>query len=196
MGYGDLGEAGTYDIRDDGGRVERLLKAMYVMGENPVFNLPDSGATEAALKKLEFLVVQDIFLTETAKLADVVLPALSWAEKDGSFTNMERRIQRLRKAVHREGMEDWKIVAEVSRNMGGKFSFEDAESVFHEISNISPLHRNLAYEDLEAGHAIYPYKVGPRDVMEEYRSIKRAINVPGSLFICIPVRSAQRPRHW
>ena len=163
------------------------LKALYVMGENPVFNLPNSGATEAALKKLEFLAVQDIFLTGTAKLADVVLPSLSWAEKDGSFTNMERRIQRLRKAVHREGMEDWKIIAEVSRNMGGKFSYADAESVFHEISNVSPLHRNLAYEDLEEGHAIYPYKGEPlRDVMEEIQIDKAGDKrAEGSLYLCI-----------
>ncbi len=149
------------------------LKALYVMGENPVFNLPNSGAVAAALGKLEFLVVQDIFLTETAKLADVVLPALSWAEKEGTFTNMERRIQRLRKAVHKTGMEDWKIIEEVSRNMGRRGAYADTESVFHEISNVSPLHRNLTYEDLEGGHAIYPYKGEPlRDVVEEIRISK------------------------
>ncbi len=149
------------------------LKALYVMGENPAFNLPNSGAVEAALKNLEFLVVQDIFLNETAQLADVVLPSLSWAEKDGTFTNMERRIQRVRKAVHREGMEDWKIIAEVAKNMGGKLNYSDAESVFHEISGVSPLHRNLTYEDIEDGHAIYPYKGEPlRDVMEEIRMSK------------------------
>ena len=91
------------------------IKAMYVMGENLVYNLPDSKAVESALKNIEFLVVQDIFLTETGRLADVVLPALSWAEKDGTFTNMERRIQRLRKAVNRDGMEDWRIISEVSK---------------------------------------------------------------------------------
>jgi len=144
------------------------LKALYVMGENPAFNLPNSGAVAAALKNLEFLVVQDIFLTETAKLADVVLPSLSWAEKDGTFTNMERRLQRVRKAVHREGMEDWKIIAEVSKNMGVKLNYTDTEKVFHEIAGVSPLHRNLTYEDIEDGHAIYPYKGEPlRDVMEE-----------------------------
>jgi len=149
------------------------LKALYVMGENPVCNLPNSGAVADALGKLEFLVVQDIFLTETAKLADVVLPALSWAEKEGTFTNMERRIQRLRKAVHKTGMEDWKIIEEVSRNMGRRGTHADTESVFHEISNVSPLHRNLTYEDLEGGHAIYPYKGEPlRDVVEEIRISK------------------------
>ena len=128
---------------------------------------------KGSAKKLEFLVVQDIFLTETAKLADVVLPSLSWAEKDGTFTNMERRIQRVRKAVHREGMEDWKIIAEVSRNMGGKLNYSDSESVFHEISDVSPLYRNLTYADIEHGHAIYPYKGEPlRDVMEEIQISK------------------------
>ena len=152
------------------------LKALYVMGENPAFNLPDSGAAVAALKNLKFLVVQDIFLSETAKLADVVLPSLSWAEKDGTYTNMERRIQRLRKAVHRDGMEDWKIVVEVARNMGGKFSYAGAENIFHEIAAISPLYRNLTYEDLEGGHAIYPYKGEPlRDIMEEIRTSRGSV---------------------
>jgi NADH-quinone oxidoreductase chain G len=163
------------------------LKALYVMGENPAFNLPDSGAVEAALKNLEFLVVQDIFLTETARLADVVLPSLSWAEKDGTFTNMERRLQRVRRAVHREGMEDWKIIAEVSRNMGSRFAYVNAESVFHEISGVSPLHRNLSYEDLAQGHAIYPYKGEPlRDVMEEIQIDKgKTTPADGKLYLRI-----------
>lgn len=149
------------------------LKALYVMGENPAFNLPNSGAVTAALRNLEFLVVQDIFLTETAKLADVVLPSLGWAEKEGTFTNMERRIQHLGKAVHRAGMEDWKIVAEVSGNMGVRMAYAGPAGVFHEITNVSPLHRNLTYEDLAEGHAIYPYKGEPlRDVVEEIRISK------------------------
>ena len=163
------------------------LKALYVMGENPAFNLPNSNAAVAALRNLEFLVVQDIFLTETAKLADVVLPSLSWAEKDGTFTNMERRIQRVRKAVHRDGMEDWKIISEVSRNMGGKLNYPDAESVFHEIAGVSPLHRNLTYADIEDGHAIYPYKGEPlRDVMEEIQISRGKVErSEGKLYLCI-----------
>jgi NADH-quinone oxidoreductase chain G len=137
------------------------LKALYVMGENPVFNLPDSGGVEAALKNVEFLVVQDIFLTETAKLAEVVFPALSWAEKEGTFTNMERRLQRLRSSVNREGMEDWKIVAEVGRNMGVKMNYSGAEGIFAEIEKISPLHRDLSYEDIGKNGVIYPYKGEP-----------------------------------
>ncbi|MDP2277852.1 MAG: molybdopterin-dependent oxidoreductase, partial [Nitrospirota bacterium] len=137
------------------------VKAMYVMGENPVYNLPNSSAVEAAMENLDFLVVQDIFFTETARLADVVLPALSWAEKDGTFTNMERRIQRLRKAVNREGMEDWRIISEVSKKMGMNFHYQDTEDVFKEISKVSPLYRSLTYEDIEKGSAIYPYKGEP-----------------------------------
>jgi predicted molibdopterin-dependent oxidoreductase YjgC len=138
------------------------LKGMYIMGENPVFNLPNSGDVEAALKKIDFLVVQDIFLTETGKLADVVLPALSWSEKTGTFTNMERRIQRVRKAVTREGsMEDWRIISEVSGNMASKMHYTTAEDVFSEISKVSPLHRDLTYEEIEKETAIYPYKGEP-----------------------------------
>ncbi|MFI5295077.1 MAG: NADH-quinone oxidoreductase subunit NuoG [Thermodesulfovibrionales bacterium] len=149
------------------------LKAMYVMGENPVYNLPNSKEVEAALKKVDFLVVQDIFLTETAKLADVVLPALSWSEKNGTYTNMERRIQRLRKAVTREGMEDWRIVSEISSNMASKTRYSSVEDVFAEISKVSPLHRDLAYDEIEKETAIYPYKGEPlRSVSGEIRTEK------------------------
>ena len=137
------------------------LKALYVMGGNPVFNLPDCKSVEEGLRKLDFLVVQDIFLTETAKLADVVFPALSWAEKEGTFINMERRIQRLRRAVTREGMEDWRIVSEVARNMGMKMMYARSSDVFAEIAKVSPLHRGLSYEDIERGMAIYPYQGEP-----------------------------------
>jgi NADH-quinone oxidoreductase chain G len=137
------------------------LKAMYIMGENPVFNLPNSQDVYAALEKVDFLVVQDIFLTETGRLADVVFPALSWAEKEGTYTNMERRLQRLRKAVHRDGMEDWKIISEISKNMPVKLHFSSAADVFGEISKVSPLHRDLSYESMEKGDAIYPYKGEP-----------------------------------
>lgn len=161
------------------------LKAMYVMGENPVYNLPGSGDVESALKNLEFLVVQDIFLTDTGKLADVVFPALSWSEKEGSFTNMERRLQLLRKAVHREGMEDWKIVAEVSRNMAVKLNYTKAEDVFGEISRVSPLHRDLSYKDMEKGRGIYPYKGEPlRGAAGEVRTDKgTGLKADGRLYL-------------
>ncbi len=163
------------------------IKAMYIMGENPVFNLPDSGNVESALKNIEFLVVQDIFLTETGRLADVVLPALSWAEKDGTFTNMERRIQRVRKAVNRDGMEDWRIISEISKSMGKKFDYSNAEDIFNEICRGSPLHKDLTYEDIEKGGGIYPYKGEPlRDVMEEIQVHNaERLSVNGKLYLRI-----------
>ncbi len=161
------------------------LKAIYIMGENPVFNLPNSKEVEEALKKVDFLVVQDIFLTESAKLADVVLPALSWSEKNGTYTNMERRIQRLRKAVTREGMEDWRIVLEIAKNMASKMNYEDAEDVFSEISRVSPLHRDLSYDEIEKGTAIYPYKGEPlRSVTEEIQTEKGgSVESAGKLYL-------------
>lgn len=146
---------------------ESSIRALYVMGENPVFNLPRSGAVESALNNLDLLVVQDIFLTETGRLADVVLPSLSWGEKDGTFTNMERRIQRLRKAVKRDGMEDWKIVSRISDKLGVKFSYGTAEDVFQEISRVSPLYRELTYEEIESGMSLWPYKGEPLRGVEE-----------------------------
>ncbi len=137
------------------------IKALYVMGENPVFNLPNSKNIETALKNLEFLVVQDIFLTETAKIADVVFPALSWAEKDGTYTNLERRIQRLRKALEKDGMEDWRIIAEISKNMGIAMNYSSTEDIFVEINKVSPLYRDLTYKEIEDGDTIWPYKGDP-----------------------------------
>jgi predicted molibdopterin-dependent oxidoreductase YjgC len=126
-------------------------------------------------------------MTETASMADVVFPALSWAEKDGTFTNMERRIQRLRKAVHREGMEDWRIVSEVSKNMSMKMDYSGAEEIFAEICRVSPLHRDLSYYDIAKGNVIYPYKGEPLrgatgDIMVRKSSQK---NAAGKLYLRI-----------
>ncbi len=163
------------------------LKALYVMGENPVFNLPGSGDVEAALANIDFLVVQDMFLTKTARLADVVFPSLGWSEKDGTFTNMERRIQLLGKSVNREGMEDWKIIAEVAGNMAVKMNYAGAEDIFNEISRVSPLHRDLSYEDIGKGDGIYPYKgeplrSTPGDIVTEKGS---AVAAGGKLYMRI-----------
>jgi predicted molibdopterin-dependent oxidoreductase YjgC len=115
----------------------------------------------------------------------VVLPALSWAEKDGTYTNMERRIQRLRKAVTREGMEDWRIISEVSRNMASKMHYPAAEDVFSEISKVSPLHRDLAYDEIEKETAIYPYKGEPlRSVSGEIQVEKGGtVEFAGKLYL-------------
>jgi predicted molibdopterin-dependent oxidoreductase YjgC len=138
------------------------IKAIYIMGENPVFNLPDSTYVRDALRSLEFMVVQDIFLSETARMADVVLPALGWSEKMGTYTNLERRIQLLRKAVHSvSGMEDWRIISELSSRMGYRMDYADEEEIMKEISRVSSLYRGLTYKDIEDGGCLWPYKAEP-----------------------------------
>ena len=96
------------------------IKSLYVIGENPLVSDPDITHVEKAFQDAEFVVVQDIFMTETAKMADVVLPATSFAEKDGTFTNSERRVQRVRKAVNGPGESrlDYDIICELAKKMG------------------------------------------------------------------------------
>ncbi len=137
------------------------LKALYVMGENPVFNLPHGARVREALENLEFLVVQDIALGETARMADVVLPALGWGEKDGTFTNLERRLQRVRAAVAREGKADWEILAELSRLMDNDLGFARAEDVFAEMTETSPLYHGLSWDELPDDGALWPYAGEP-----------------------------------
>jgi len=141
---------------------ENRIKALYIMGENPVFNLPDSNGIREALNSLDFLVVQDIFMTETAEIADVVLPATGWSEKEGTYTNLERRIQYLPKAVNPlSGMDDWWIVSEVSSRMGYRMSYSDPEQIMKEIARVSPVHNDLTYEEIKKGDNIWPYKGEP-----------------------------------
>jgi len=138
------------------------IKALYIMGDNPAFNLPDRTFINEALGSLDFLVVQDIFLTETAELADVVLPALGWPEKSGTYTNLERRIQLLQKAVENtSGMDDWSIISKLSGRMGHEMFYQDAENVMDEISRVSPLYRNLSYKEISEKECLWPYNGEP-----------------------------------
>ncbi|MBN1314706.1 MAG: molybdopterin-dependent oxidoreductase, partial [Anaerolineales bacterium] len=136
------------------------LQAMYVMGENPMVSDPDLNHARKALKKLNLLVVQDIFMTETAELADVVLPAASFTEKDGTFTATDRRIQRVRKAVEPPGKsrQDWAIVSDLARMMGGKgFDYQSPEQIMVEIAAVTPIYGGVTYERLEQGeHLQWP----------------------------------------
>ena len=128
------------------------IKAIYVMGENPILSDPDANHTEKALKNLEFLVVQDLFLTETARLADVVLPAVSFAEKDGTFTNTERRIQRVRKAIEPvgESKPDWWTICQLAGKMGTQtFDFANPSEIMEEIARLTPSYGGVSYERLE-----------------------------------------------
>jgi formate dehydrogenase major subunit len=138
---------------------DKEIRALYIIGENPVLSEPDAGHVKEALGELDFLVVQDIFLTETAELADVVLPAASFAEKDGTFTNTERRVQRIRKAVEPVGVSrpDWWIVCEIARRMGAQgFEFADAAGIMEEAASLTPSYGGITYGRLEAGGLQWP----------------------------------------
>jgi NADH-quinone oxidoreductase chain G len=144
------------------GAKDRGIKALYIMGDNPVFNLPDSSFTREALSSLDLLVVQDVFLTETAKLADVVLPALAWSEEAGTYTNLERRVQLLRKAVDSSsGVEDWKIISNISTRMGYEMYYSDARAIMDEISRVSPLYRSLTHDEITGKESLWPYNGEP-----------------------------------
>ncbi|SCY21474.1 formate dehydrogenase major subunit/formate dehydrogenase alpha subunit [Desulfoluna spongiiphila] len=127
------------------------LKALYVIGENPLVSEADLNHTEKGFSSLEFLVVQDIFMSETARAADVVLPALCFAEKEGTFTNTERRVQRVRKAVDGpDGVStDWEIVCDIARRMGTDMGFTSAEAIFTELAAVTPSFSGLSYPRIE-----------------------------------------------
>jgi len=159
--------------------VDGKINALWIMGENPILSDPNSTHIREALESLDFLVVQDIFLTETAELADVVLPAASFAEKNGTFTNTERRVQRVRKAVDPPGeaREDLKIIDTISQRMAhghGQFRQMDYRSraqnggcllkannhapavVFDEIASLWPALAGIDYDRLEKGGIQWP----------------------------------------
>jgi formate dehydrogenase major subunit len=127
------------------------LKALYVIGENPLVSDPDVNHAEASLNNLDFLVVQDIFLTETAQLADVVLPTSCYAEKDGTFANTERRVQRVRKALDPPGQawDDWKICCEIATRMGYPMAYDSSRQIMEELSGVTPSYAGISYERIE-----------------------------------------------
>ncbi|MGP3982301.1 molybdopterin oxidoreductase family protein [Streptomyces sp. KR80] len=133
------------------------LRAVYCIGENPAQSEADSEQAMERLKALDHLVVQDIFLTKTAELADVVLPATAaWCETEGTTTNSERRVQRVRKAVDPPGeaREDIDIICELARRLGHDWKFTDAEEVWNELRSVSPDHFGMSYERLEEHQGI------------------------------------------
>jgi formate dehydrogenase alpha subunit len=131
---------------------EGKVRALYVMGENPMVSDPDINHVRHCLEQTEFLVVQDIFLTETAQLAHVVLPGASFAEKDGTFTNTERRVQRVRKAIQPVGdaKEDWVIICELAQKMSARgFDFQSPKAIMEEINRLTPSYGGVTYDRLE-----------------------------------------------
>jgi formate dehydrogenase alpha subunit len=135
------------------------ITALYMVGENPVLADADSSHVVKALREIEFLVCQDIFLTETAKFAHVVLPAASFAEKDGTNTNTERRVQRVRPAIAPVGNSkpDWWIVCEIARRMGAQgFEFTEPAEIMAEIASVTPSYGGMTYDRLENGGLQWP----------------------------------------
>jgi formate dehydrogenase alpha subunit len=139
--------------------IQKDIKALYLVGENPMLSDPDILHVKKALEQLEFFVVQDIFLTETARFAHVVLPSVSFAEKDGTFTNTERKVQRVRKAIEPLGQarpDSW-ITSQLAKRMGGKgFNFDHPSQVMEEIAKLTPIYGGVTYDRLEKGGLQWP----------------------------------------
>jgi formate dehydrogenase alpha subunit len=134
--------------------LDGTIKAMWIVGENPFLSDPDASHVEEALRALDLLIVQEIFPTDTSGLAHVVLPAATFAEKEGTFTNTERRVQRVRKALEPVGKArtDWEIVCDLANRMGASgFDFASPSEVMDELASLSPQYRGISYERLEQG---------------------------------------------
>jgi formate dehydrogenase alpha subunit len=137
----------------------KKIKAIYIIGENPLLSEPNITHAKEALGKLDFLVVQDIFLSETAELADMVLPGVSFAEKDGTFTNTDRRVQRVRKAIEPIGdaRPDWQVICQLAQKMRkGGFEFSSPAHIMEEISLLTPSYGGISYQRLEDGGLQWP----------------------------------------
>jgi formate dehydrogenase major subunit len=134
------------------------VRGMYMLGENPFLSDPNINKVRKALSKLDFLVVQDIFLTETAEFADVILPASSYLEKDGTYTNTDRRVQRGRKVFDPPGQArvDWEIVADIAGRLGLDWHYSSPREVFEEMVALMPDYTNLTYDNLGPSGKLYP----------------------------------------
>ena len=140
------------------GALAGTTKAMIILGENPMVSDPDLRHVAEALNALDFLLVIDIFLTETARLADVVLPGVSFAEKEGTFTNTERKVQRVRKAIEPVGSArpDWQILCDLSRAMGYPMDYSHPSAIQEEVAALTPSYGGITYERLEQGGLQWP----------------------------------------
>lgn len=133
------------------------VKAIYIMAEDPMTSDPDLHHVREALERVDFLVVQDIFMSETAKFADVILPGASFAEKEGTFTNTERRIQRVRKAVEPAGQArpDWEILCEVATRMGYPMHYSGPAEIMDEVARVTPSFAGVHYWRLDRGEQLH-----------------------------------------
>jgi len=134
------------------------LKALLIVGENPMMSYPDQSRIRKALESLEFLAVMDIFPTQTTELADVVLPAACWAEKDGTFTSTERRIQLVSRAVDppEEARAEWQVISELLNRLGVSCRYSSAAEVMAEIASLTPIYGGVSYDRLGSDGLQWP----------------------------------------
>jgi formate dehydrogenase major subunit len=134
------------------------VRGMYMLGENPFLSDPNINKVRKALSALEFLVVEDIFLTETAEFADVILPASSYLEKDGTYTNTDRRVQLGHKVLDTPGEArvDWEVVQDIANRLGLDWHYETPRDVFEEMVSVIPSYENLSYDNLGLTGKLYP----------------------------------------
>jgi formate dehydrogenase alpha subunit len=133
------------------------FKGLFILGEDPAQTDPDLHQVWKALESVEFLVVQDIFPTETTRFADVILPGASFAEKDGTFTNGERRVQRVRKAIEPlSGMAEWQVISRLSTLMGYPMSYRHPSGIMDEIASLVPIYGGISYDRLDNGGIQWP----------------------------------------
>jgi len=140
------------------GALAGTMKGMYMMGENPFLSDPNVNKVRKGLSNLEFLCVQDIFLTETAEFADVILPATSFFEKDGTYTNSDRRVQVGKRALRPPGEArlDWEIICELATRMGCPMRYDSIEQIFAELTSLAPSYAGLDYENLIPTGKLWP----------------------------------------
>jgi formate dehydrogenase major subunit len=160
---------------------------MYMLGENPFLSDPNINKVRKALAKLEFLVVQDIFLTETAEFADVILPASSYLEKDGTYTNTDRRVQLGPQGARHPGQArvDWEVVQDIANRIGLSWDYHTPRDIFEEMVSVIPSYKNLTYDNLGPDRQAVP-EPGPgaqrRDRGDVHREVQhqRRARAPGA----------------
>ncbi|UCG21770.1 MAG: molybdopterin-dependent oxidoreductase, partial [Deltaproteobacteria bacterium] len=139
--------------------LQKKVKGLYLMGVNPMASQPERDKIQDALKQVEFLVVQDMLFTQCGELADVILPSTAPTEQEGTFTNTERRAQKLTPALAAPGssLPDWRILADLLAKLDSSTTYKNAESVYEEIMSVVPFYQGLTYELLQAGGLQWPY---------------------------------------
>jgi formate dehydrogenase major subunit/formate dehydrogenase alpha subunit len=132
------------------------VRALYILGENPMLSDPDTHHVKECLEAVDFLVVQDIFLTETARLADVVLPAATYLERDGTVTNTERRVQQMHQVLKplADTRPDWQILCDLAGRLGQPWEYESAAQIMDEIASVTPQYGGISYARLDAGEQL------------------------------------------